>query len=61
MRLLLLLFGGAITATGLAGLAMLSIVAERAASRAGDIIASCVPTLPDEEEEEGKEETSTES
>ncbi|WP_416668932.1 hypothetical protein [Egbenema bharatensis] len=61
MRLLFLLFGGAITATGLAGLAMLSVIAESAATRVQDVIASCVPTLPEDEEEEEEEETTTES
>lgn len=61
MRLLFLLFGGAITATGLAGLAMLSVIAESAVTRVQHVIASCVPTLPeDEEEEEEQEETTTE-
>jgi hypothetical protein len=62
MRLLFLLFGGAITATGLAGLAILSVIAEGAATRAQDVIASCVPTSPeDEKEEKEEEETTTES
>ncbi|GAB4238373.1 MAG: hypothetical protein Kow00121_65260 [Elainellaceae cyanobacterium] len=61
MKLLFFLFGGAITVTGLTGLAMLSVLAETAATRIGDVIIGCTPTLPEEDEEEKEDGTGTAS
>lgn len=55
MRFGLLLIGGAVTVTGLIGLALLAVAANGAGSNPGVLIASCVPTLPPDEEEDDKD------
>lgn len=60
MRFGLLLIGGAVAATGLVGLVLLSTAANRVGSSLGALV-SCAPTLPPDEEDDDENDSGEQS